>query len=54
MSFKVVNTNVNTLDHVKEVVLKDERFPRMIEHASSMFKLGKVFETEANVIGEFK
>lgn len=38
MRLQIINAYVDTLNHVEEVGLQDERLPRMVEHASGLLK----------------
>ena len=43
MRFQIVDTYVDSLDHVQEISLQDQRLSGMIEHTCRLLQLLKVF-----------
>ncbi len=48
MRLQIINAYVDTLDHVEEVSLQDERLSRMVEHARSLLKFLEVLQPLIN------
>ena len=53
MDPKEIYADVNALDHVKEVCLKNERFSWVIEYTRSMLQFLEILQASTDFFGDF-